>query len=92
MKKHYLYPQNMKTSAKLWLWNLRDLVFLGIFLALSVVAWAKLGWVLPAALTGVFGFLSIRPDDTSVLDYMLRAGNYFRGSQQAYEWKEDRHA
>ena len=30
MKKQYLYPQNMRTEAKLWFWGLRDIIILGI--------------------------------------------------------------
>lgn len=88
MKKQYLYPQNMKTSAKLWFWNLRDIILLAVFSALSVLAWAKLGWIPPAAFTLVFAFLTIRADDTSVLDYLIRAWRFFVGTQQKFEWKE----
>lgn len=26
MKKQYLYPQNMRTEAKLWFWELKDII------------------------------------------------------------------
>lgn len=88
MKKLYIYPQNMRTKAKLWFWTLKDLIILGIALTVSVVSWAKLGFLLPAAVTVVFGFLTIRLEDSSVLDYIKRAWRYFVGSQQYFEWKE----
>lgn len=28
MKKQYLYPQNMRTEAKLWFWGLKDIIIL----------------------------------------------------------------
>ena len=30
MQKQYIYPQNMRTQAKLWFWNLKDVIILAI--------------------------------------------------------------
>lgn len=88
MQKQYIYPQNMRTQAKLWFWNLKDVIILAIVLAISVVSWAKLGFILPAALTLGYAFLSIRMDEYSVLDFIRRAWRYFVSTQQYFEWKE----
>lgn len=88
MQKQYIYPQNMRTQAKLWFWNLKDVIILAIALAISVVSWAKLGFILPAALTLGYAFLSIRMDEYSVLDFIRRAWRYFVSTQQYFEWKE----
>ena len=88
MKKQYIYPQTMRTKAKLWFWTLKDLIIIGVALTISVISWAKLGFILPAAATIVFAFLTIRLEDSSVLDYLKRAWRYFVGSQQYFEWKE----
>lgn len=88
MQKQYIYPQNMRTQAKLWFWNLKDVIILAIALTMSVVSWAKLGFILPAALTLGYAFLSIRMDDYSVLDFIRRAWRYFVSTQQYFEWKE----
>lgn len=88
MQKQYIYPQNMQTQAKLWFWNLKDVIILAIALAISVVSWAKLGFILPAALTLGYAFLSIRMDEYSVLDFIRRAWRYFVSTQQYFEWKE----
>ena len=88
MKKQYLYPQNMRTEAKLWFWGLRDIIILAIALTISVVSWAKLNFVAPAALTLIYGFLSMRLDETSVLDFIKRAARFFITTQQYFEWKE----
>ena len=56
MQKQYIYPQNMRTQAKLWFWNLKDVIILAIALTISVVSWAKLGFILPLHPDGrVFG-------------------------------------
>lgn len=88
MKKQYIYPQNMRTQAKLWFWNLKDVIILAIALTISVVSWAKLGFILPAALTLGYAFLSIRMDEYSVLDFIRRAWRYFVSTQQYFNWKE----
>ena len=88
MQKQYIYPQNMRTQAKLWFWNLKDIIILAIALTISVVSWAKLGFILPAALTLGYAFLSIRMDEYSVLDFIRRAWRYFVSTQQYFEWKE----
>ena len=88
MQKQYIYPQNMRTQAKLWFWNLKDVIILAIALTMSVVSWAKLGFILPAALTLGYAFLSIRMDEYSVLDFIRRAWRYFVSTQQYFEWKE----
>lgn len=88
MQKQYIYPQNMRTQAKLWFWNLKDVIILAITLTISVVSWAKLGFILPAALTLGYAFLSIRMDEYSVLDFIRRAWRYFVSTQQYFDWKE----
>ena len=88
MQKQYIYPQNMRTQAKLWFWNLKDVIILAIALTISVVSWAKLGFILPAALTLGYAFLSIRMDEYSVLDFIRRACRYFVSTQQYFSWKE----
>lgn len=83
----YLYPQNLKSKANLWLWGLRDFIILSISTVLSVIGLVELGWLAPAAITLCFGFLSIRKEDMTVLDYVKYAGKYFLTEQQYYEWK-----
>ena len=59
----YLYPQNLKATANLWLWGLRDFCIIGIAALLSVVLLVYLKIFIPAAITLVYGFLTIRMDD-----------------------------
>ena len=73
----YLYPQNLKATANLWLWGLRDFCILGIAALLSIVALVQLRIVIPAAATLCYGFLTIRLDDTTILDFMKYAVRYF---------------
>lgn len=91
MKKQYLYPQNMRTEAKLWFWSVKDVIIIAIALTVSVVSLVKLHFVVPAALTLIYGFMSMRLDESSVLDYIKRAARFFLTTQQYYEWRESKH-
>ncbi len=86
--KQYIYPQNLKAQAQLWLWRLKDLVVLGAALLVSVLALSQLRFFLPLALTMVFAFLTMRFDDNSILNYIRRAARYFITTQQFYIWKQ----
>ena len=88
MKRQYIYPQNMRTQVKLWFWTLRDIIILGVALTVSVISWAKLNIIVPAAVTVLYGFLTIRMDEYSKLDFIKRAWRYFVSTQQYFEWKE----
>jgi hypothetical protein len=83
----YIYPQNLKAQAKLWLWNLKDLSIIGIAMLISVLAFAQIHFVLPLAATLLYAFLTIRLDDISILDFIKRAVRFFFTAQQYYEWR-----
>ena len=83
----YLYPQNLKATATLWLWELRDFAILGVAALLSIVCMVHLQFFLPAAITLCYGFMTIRLDDTTVLDFIKYAVRYFISTQQYYEWR-----
>lgn len=85
--KQYLYPKNLKSKANLWLWGMRDFILLCASALLSIFALVELGWLIPAALTLCFAFLTVRKDEMTVLDYLKYAIRYFLTDQQYYEWK-----
>ena len=87
MNPQYIYPQNLKAQARLWLWNLRDIAVLGIALLISLLALSQLRFVLPLSLTVCYGFLTMRFDDTSVMDYIKRGLRYFVTTQQFFTWR-----
>lgn len=83
----YIYPQNLKAGASLWLWGMRDFVILCVAALLSVVCLVQFQWMLPAALTMCFAFLTIRHDDSTFLDYIRWAVRYFLTTQQQFFWR-----
>ena len=85
--KQYLYPQNLKAAANLWLWSLKDFAILGVAALLSIAALVQLGFILPAAATLCYGFLTIRMDDATILDFLKYSVRYFISTQQYFEWR-----
>lgn len=83
----YIYPQNLKATANLWLWGLRDFCIIGIAALLSVVILVYVQFFVPAVVTLCYAFLTIRMDDTTVLDYMKYAVKYLISTQQYFEWR-----
>ena len=85
--KTYIYPQNLKATANLWLWGLRDFCIIGIAALLSVVILVYVQFFVPAVVTLCYAFLTIRMDDTTVLDYMKYAVKFLISTQQYFEWR-----
>ena len=83
----YIYPQNLKATANLWLWGLRDFCIIGIAALLSVVILVYVQFFVPAVVTLCYAFLTIRMDDTTVLDYMKYAVKFLISTQQYCEWR-----
>ena len=83
----YLYPDNLKAKATLWLWELRDVGIIGVGLLLSVFALAQLRFFVPIVLTAVYAFLAIRFEGTSILDFIKNAFGFFFGTPQTYKWE-----
>ena len=83
----YIYPQNLKATANLWLWGLRDFCIIGIAALLSVVILVYVQFFVPAVVTLCYAFLPIRMDDTTVLDYKKYAVKFLISTQQYLEWR-----
>ena len=83
----YLYPRNLKAKANMWLWGLKDFLILCILLLLSAFALVKLGWLIPMAITLCYGFLTIRKDDATVMNFIMFSVKYFLTEQQTYKWR-----
>ncbi len=84
----YIYPDNLRAKARLWLWELRDVAAIGIGFLLSVLALVQgLGMFL-LVLTVLYAFLSIRMEGASILDFMRCAICFLFLHQQYYEWSD----
>jgi len=87
VNKQYIYPQNMRASATLWLWSLKDFAMIVVGALFSAMVLATTRILIPAVLTAAFAFLSICNDETTILDFIKYAVRYFISTQQYFEWK-----
>ena len=84
---NFIYPQDLKAKANMWLWNLKDFAIIGIGALLSAVLLIYFRKVLPLGIVGIYAFMTIRLDDTTVMDYIQYAVKYFITPQQYFEWR-----
>lgn len=85
----FIYPENLKAKPMLWLWELRDIGIIGVGFLLSVLALSQGAGMIPLVITGLFSFLTIRVDGSSILDFLRRAACFLILQQQYYEWRLD---
>lgn len=82
----YIYPDNLKSKAVMWMWELKDIGIIAVCGIISILALTKTGIMIPLALTLGYAFLTIRLDDASIMMFIKNAWRYFAG-QQLYEWR-----
>ena len=85
--KTYIYPQNLIAASRQWLWSIRNFLISCPGLILSVVILTQIWSFLPFAITAMFAFLSIRFEETTVVDYIVCAFRFFVTAQQIFYWK-----
>ena len=83
----YIYPDNLKASPMLFLWQLKDLAVIGIGALISLVAFSQTGFSIPLVISLAYAFLAIRFEDTSILDFIKYAVKYFFVEQQEFRWR-----
>ena len=83
----YIYPDNLKAKATMWLWELKDLAVIGILVLSSVFGFAYAKLWFPLIFAGVYAFLTIQVEDISILKFNRYACAYFLVEQQSFEWR-----
>ena len=83
----YIYPDNLKSKATLWIWQLRDIGIIGVCALVSILALTQANFFPPIVVTAVYAFLTIRFEDTSIMDFIRYAGGFFFSRQQLFEWR-----
>ena len=87
--KTYIYPENLRAEVQLWFWNVRDFLIICAGIIVSVMIFAKLWTPIPMVAVVGYGFLSLRADDTAIMDYIFNAAKFFLTSQQLFLWKKN---
>ena len=84
----YIYPQNLKATVKFWLWSVKDFIIIALALIVSVFIATTFITLIPFAVIACYAFLTIRFEDSSVIDYIRYATGFFISSQQSFFWSE----
>ena len=85
--KEYMYPKNLKATANLWLWGLKDFIILAVLMLFAIILFVVAKTLVPAAIALCFAVLTLRKDEMTVLDYIKYATRYFVTDQQYYKWR-----
>ena len=85
--KEYMYPKNLKATANLWLWGLKDFIILAVLTLFAIILYVVAKTLVPAAIALCFAVLTIRKDEMTVLEYIKYAMRYFITDQQHYKWR-----
>ena len=84
----YIYPDNLKSKAVMWMWELKDIGIIAVCGIISILALTKTGFMLPLAATAGYGFFKIWVYDISIIIFIKNGWRYF-ARQQTYEWRLD---
>lgn len=83
----YLYPENLKSRARLWFWSLKDLCTMGVLLLVGMLLFSTSGSTFLLVGGLVYGFLTIQMDEITIRDFICYATRYFLLEQQHFEWR-----
>jgi len=83
----YIYPDHLRSKATMWMWELKDLAVIGMLVLFSVFALVYLEIWFLLVLAGVYAFLTIQIEETTIRDFIRYAGAYFLTEQQYFEWR-----
>jgi len=76
----------LKATVKFWLWSVKDFLIIALTLIVSVFIATTFVTLIPFAIIACYAFLTIRIEDTSVIDYISYATKFFIGAQQSFYW------
>ncbi len=82
----YRYPSNLREKARLGLWTLKDVVILTVLILVSILALAKIGFMLPLVATAFYMLLSANVEGMSIKDYLVYIFRFCISGIQYYEW------
>ncbi len=84
--KEYIYPKDLKMSATILLWRMRDGA-IALFLILGAVILFRIAHtVIPLVLAAVYAVLTIDIDGVRIYDFIRYSLRFF-GGQRMYIWR-----
>lgn len=84
--KQYIYPKNLKMSAKLLLWRLKDGVTALILALIGIIIFGLTRNIFFLGVVVVYGVLTIDLGNIRIHDYIKSSVRFFAG-QRIYFWR-----
>lgn len=84
--RQFYYPKNLKASAMIWYWAVKDFVILGILVFAAVIFGTLIHSLYPLCIPMAWAVLSIRLDDRTIWDTLCYACRFFLSGQQKFYW------
>ena len=84
--KKYIYPKDLKMSATIFLWRIRDGAVTLLLAVGAVILFGLLHTVLPLVAAAVYAVLTIDLGGMRIYDYIRYSLRFFAG-QRIYVWR-----
>lgn len=84
--RQFYYPKNMKASAMIWYWSVKDFVILGVLGFVAIILGTLLHSVYTFCIPMLWAVLSVRLDDHTIWDLLCYVGRFFLTGQQKFYW------
>lgn len=85
--KEYIYPKDLKVSAIMFLWRLRDAAILVLLTVTAVILFGLAKTIVPLVGAAVFGVLTIDIGGIRIYDYLKLCTQFF-GGQRIFFWRK----
>ncbi len=85
--KEYIYPKDLKVSAIMFLWRLRDAAILVLLTVTAVILFGLAKTIVPLVGAAVFGVLTIDIGGIRIYDYLKLCMQFF-GGQRIFFWRK----
>lgn len=85
--KEYIYPKDLKISAIIFLWRLRDAAILLVFSVTAIIIFGLTKSVFSLVAAAVFGVLTIDIGGMRIYDYLKLCTQFF-GGQRVFFWRK----
>lgn len=85
--KEYIYPKDLKISATVFLWRLRDALLLLAFAIIAIIFFGLAKTIVPLVGAAVFGVLTIDIGGIRIYDYLKLCTQFF-GGQRIFFWRK----
>lgn len=85
--KEYIYPKDLKVSAIMFLWRLRDAAILMLLTVTAVILFGLAKTIVPLVGAAVFGVLTIDIGGIRICDYLKLCTQFF-GGQRIFFWRK----